>query len=137
MKKLAILAIGIAASFGANATPVPEDSGEITPANACSLLTEGVRINLSTGTIMNYACNADDNGIGLAACNTLGRKQEITVQGPPATEGGAPTEEKRTGGTFYMASSHGGSISSDGGVCAAATLETAAVKQALLPENRK
>lgn len=117
---------GTAISSGVAITP---DSG------GCSLLSEQVTINLSSGVFGAYACNAVGNVIGVATCHPNGRKGDVAADcnpvavtadpdngvvgyTPPAgcTVKPAPNTEPTNGsvivrgGLAYTASSQGGRV---------------------------
>lgn len=54
-------------------TPIPVDN------TGCSLLSESVSINTSTGVFGAYACNTTDNIIAVSTCHPNGRKGTVTV----------------------------------------------------------
>lgn len=107
-------------------------------AQGCSLLSEQVTINLSSGVFGAYACNVVGNVIGVATCHPNGRKGDVaadcnpvpvvadpdagivgytppagcTVKPAPNTD---PTNGTVTvrGGLAYTASSRGGRVGGD------------------------
>jgi len=111
----------------------------------CSLLSEPVTLNLSNGVVGAYACNTDDNVIGVAACHPNGRKSvtfdcdptatgEDLVTGCTAVGGGAAATvgtATATEGVAYRASTRGGRV--DGvpaEACTGTTATTVAEAQA-------
>ncbi|MDX1369594.1 hypothetical protein [Pseudomonas sp.] len=109
-------------------TAIPDGVAiDTTVAAGCSLLSEDVTINMSNSVFGAYACNVEDNVIGIATCHPTGRKGNVTVAcDPTAVSGGvgfvagctvtdaqAPTVGTGTvqGGLAFTASSQGGRVS--------------------------
>lgn len=142
MKKLifgvlaSVFASGVMAADGGEAI----SSGTAITADAagCSLLSEQVTINLSSGVFGAYACNVVGNVIGVATCHPNGRKGDVTADcnpvavaadpangvvayTPPAgcavkpAPNTDPTNGSVTvrGGLAYTASSRGGRVGGD------------------------
>lgn len=125
MKKNFMLAV---AAFGFSLSALAADNAgtpitvAITPdAAGCSLLTEEVTINLSAGVFGSYACNTDDNLIGVATCHPNGRKGNVVVScsvaagnGCVATPDASDAADNGTitvqGGVAFTASSGGGTV---------------------------
>ncbi|MCV2219319.1 hypothetical protein [Thauera sp. Sel9] len=132
MKKLLL---SLALGFGLAGNLMAADNAGTTIAGAvtttdCSLLTEDVRLNLSSAVFGSYACNTTDNVIGIATCHPQGRKGNVTVACdpvdnpaaiPPYTApdgctvragGTGPNDGEMTvqGGLAFTASSAGGRV---------------------------
>lgn len=101
-----------------NAEQVPNTAA------GCSLLSEPVTLNISNGVVGAYACNTEDNIIGVATCHANGRKSVTFdcnpsledddagyVEGCEAVDGsttvGTATADN---GVAYVASTRGGRV---------------------------
>ncbi|WP_324731764.1 hypothetical protein [Pseudomonas paeninsulae] len=135
-----ILALLVAAGISAGVMAA-DNAGTAIPANGvittvaaagCSLLSEDVVLNLSSGVKGSYACNTALNVVAVAACHPNGRKQGVSVDCDPVPRdatapGGAyvppqgcavkasPTSPNDgsmivQGGVTYAASSRGGRV---------------------------
>lgn len=132
-----IIAFLVAAGASAGVMAA-DNAGTSIPANgivtttACSLLSEDVVLNLSSGVKGSYACNTTLNVVAVAACHPNGRKQGVSVDCDPVARnaqapGGeytppqgcaikpAPTSDNDgsmivSGGVTYIASSRGGRV---------------------------
>ncbi len=139
MKKLAIAALvslGLGASFSASAagTAVPTDGSKITNAD-CSLLSDSVKVNLSSNVKGAYSCNDATNTIKVGTCHDAGSRTDTltckvigtddSVDPPVDSYNHASctaADEVITGVTDYkgfFASSSGGSVGDAflGGAC--------------------
>lgn len=119
---LAMTTNAIAADGG---SAIPSGTAIDTTTAGCSLLSESVTINLSNGVFGAYACNIEDNVIGVATCHPTGRKGDVTVtctvgatdapEGCTATADTGDAADAGTavvqGGLAYTASSQGGRVS--------------------------
>ena len=77
MKKIAALLFGIALSSSVFADPIAANASQADrtiDTTACTLLTEGVTINLSRDVPAGYTCDTGSNVIAFAACHPNGRK---------------------------------------------------------------
>lgn len=95
MKKVifGILVSAIASSALAADAGAPITTGtaiDTTAATGCSLLSEQVTVNLSTGVFGAYACNTVANVIGVATCHPNGRKGDVAVDCDPVAVAADP-----------------------------------------------
>jgi hypothetical protein len=87
MKKLIfglLASVVVSNAMAVDAGTALSGSQAVTPdAQGCSLLSEGVTINLSAGVVGAYACNTVSNVVGVAACHPNGRKGDVTSDCDP------------------------------------------------------
>ncbi|WP_457787989.1 hypothetical protein [Pseudomonas sp. PL-6] len=125
-----LFALVVAAAFSAgvmaadNAGTALPDGNIVPDATGCSLLTEAVRINTSSGVFGAYACNTVDNIVAIATCHPNGRKGDVTVSctvgAPDAPTGCTATPDTGDaadagtavvqGGLAFTANSGGGAV---------------------------
>lgn len=128
MKKFILSAVIIGA-LSSNAIAA-DDAGTAIPTQKitmtdCSLLTEDVKVNLSSNVFGAYACNTTRNIIGVATCHPGGRKGNVSVScsmgdpnanpavpADPGCTAGADGKGTKTvqGGIAYQANSGGGQV---------------------------
>lgn len=77
MKKIAyalvLAGMGMSASVFAEPAAVPS-SGQISAADDCELLSENVRLNLSTNVVAAFNCDVATNTITVGACHNAGSR---------------------------------------------------------------
>ena len=98
MKKVLIaslcLAFGSTAFAATTNKALAAGSNTVDKATSCPLLSEDVKVTLSTGNIGNVSCDSTTANIGVAVGNTSGKGKIYSV----GSNGGKITETATTGG---------------------------------------
>jgi hypothetical protein len=121
MKKLFVLLASVGFSLNAmaaddSAVMFTSEDTVVNDASGCSLLSESVRMNLSSNVLGTYGCNTATAIIGVATCHTAGRKKswEEPVWEDADSDPSTPMTQNGTttiyGGRAYATSSVGGSM---------------------------
>ena len=139
MKKVMMsLALVLGAGVVVPAMAAPIVSGEAIDSDACELLGETVRLNLSANVTGAYSCNTSTSTIRVATCHAAGSRTPTMVSCVNSAAPGEPADwnlpcctaegqQIDTGPNFrgFRGSSQGGQIGIVplGGVCGAGTVE--------------